>query len=683
MLKRGTYSIFISLIGILQTLGTDGICRRVQAAPPAIERAKQATAFVQVPEEESAGTAFCISPSGIFVTNAHVVDGVALGGKVRVTLQPGTPNQRHLTARVLRVNKTNDLALLKLDSTPGLVALELGATDKLTETMTVTALGFPFGTALATGDEYPSVSVNLGRITALRQVRGQLKEIQIDAALNPGNSGGPLLNEQGQVIGVVHASVEGAAGVNFAIPASLIVPLLNAPSVALSPRTIPYAQRAQEQEFLIRLVPVDGIAISTAPAPNEAATEVELILGSTKADSRTFTARRRSKNEYVVRAGIREADFKLVGLPAVTYRVRVRQGGSILTESSGTIVISGTPAVLPSPDERTDWIGAPPAASSTDNSASGASGVTVTTSERALLRGRRVVGTSVVSEVNVRSPDVVPSLLWSRDGKYLYILERTGAVRKVAVPRFREERVLETGQVGAYMALSAKGLLIGLPLVQEIWLLNPESLAIEKRIRVPEMTGLTAAPASNIAFAAHKGERLSIIDISAGAVVKQLNVRDVEREQTPNIKKHPDGVALSQFLFPTLTPDGKFLFCVGFECLHRFRVVGQDLIYEEMGARIGSNPQRLEVSPDSQYVALPSGGGNTDRGYTTHIFRTGDLSAPAVSLTSGAYPRAVGFDKAAARLYTQNFDTQLLVFTPGGIENRHTSFRKREGPVTR
>jgi hypothetical protein len=104
----------------------------------------------------------------------------------------------------------------------------------------------------------------------------------------------------------------------------------------------------------------------------------------------------------------------------------------------------------------------------------------------------------------------------------LYILERTGAVRKVAVPRFREERVLETGQVGAYMALSAKGLLIGLPLVQEIWLLNPESLAIEKRIRVPEMTGLTAAPASNIAFAAHKGERLSIIDISAGAVVKQL-----------------------------------------------------------------------------------------------------------------------------------------------------------------
>ena len=79
------------------------------------------------------------------------------------------------------------------------------------------AFGFPFGKDLSlSNDEYPNVTVSTGHITSLRKIKGELAAIQVDAQLNPGNSGGPVLNDRGKVVGIVVAGIDGT-GIDFAI----------------------------------------------------------------------------------------------------------------------------------------------------------------------------------------------------------------------------------------------------------------------------------------------------------------------------------------------------------------------------------------------------------------------------------------------------------------------------------
>ncbi len=97
--------------------------------------------------------------------------------------------------------------------------------------MDVLAFGFPFGVGLSTQQAtYPSISVNAGKITAVRKQQGKVILVQLDAVLNPGNSGGPVLNDRGQVIGIVSFGLA-KTGVNFAIPVERLSELIRKPSI--------------------------------------------------------------------------------------------------------------------------------------------------------------------------------------------------------------------------------------------------------------------------------------------------------------------------------------------------------------------------------------------------------------------------------------------------------------------
>ncbi|MCC5850698.1 MAG: trypsin-like peptidase domain-containing protein [Verrucomicrobia bacterium] len=197
-----------------------------------VERIKMATAYVVVGEERSA-TAFSIAP-GLFATSHHVFKGRE-SSPIHLVLHANTENEFRVSARVVRQDAEADLAILKIDleDNPAPPALQLGDVADLYETQPMIAFGFPFGSMLSLQNQnYPSVSVNMGRITSLGMQAGILQRIQLDAQLNPGNSGGPVLDEQGRVVGIVSSGVAGA-GVNFATPVSKLHPLLEAPDVDL------------------------------------------------------------------------------------------------------------------------------------------------------------------------------------------------------------------------------------------------------------------------------------------------------------------------------------------------------------------------------------------------------------------------------------------------------------------
>ncbi|ATB45371.1 Do family serine endopeptidase [Corallococcus macrosporus] len=168
----------------------------------------------QGPARQGAGSGFIIDPSGIVLTNNHVVEDA---DRVRVKLDDG----RAFDAEVMGRDPLTDVALLKLKDAPGnLPAVPLGDSDALRVGDAVMAIGNPFGLAS---------SVSAGILSARAREIGASQYddfLQTDAAINPGNSGGPLFNMKGEVVGMNTAIVGGATGIGFAVPSKLIQALL-------------------------------------------------------------------------------------------------------------------------------------------------------------------------------------------------------------------------------------------------------------------------------------------------------------------------------------------------------------------------------------------------------------------------------------------------------------------------
>ncbi len=155
----------------------------------------------------STGTGFFVDAQGRVVTNYHVVRQ----SDYQQILLPGS--KQPIDARIISQDKENDLVLLQAYVTPPVpVAPMLPVSTELKMGDTVYALGSPAGPELA-------VSLSRGIVSSDRpRTFGDQSFIQHDAAVNPGNSGGPLLNGRGEVVGLNTAKVKGTEGISFAIP---------------------------------------------------------------------------------------------------------------------------------------------------------------------------------------------------------------------------------------------------------------------------------------------------------------------------------------------------------------------------------------------------------------------------------------------------------------------------------
>ncbi len=240
-----------------------------------VQRAKAATVLVEAKLGESFGSGFLISDDGYVITNYHVIEDAP--AQFRVVLHPGEPGQELARAQVVRKNKDMDLALLRLSGVKGqLSPIELGDTVALFETMPLIAFGYPFGKSLAvTEDAYPSASVNTGKITSLRRLAdGTLREIQMDVLVNPGNSGGPVLDDKGKVVGVTVSGIPGS-GVNFAIPVDQVRTFIAIPDLTVTPvREVDWRQRFAPVSVQVK-------AKSLLPPTGRMTCTVALVSGTT------------------------------------------------------------------------------------------------------------------------------------------------------------------------------------------------------------------------------------------------------------------------------------------------------------------------------------------------------------------------------------------------------------------
>jgi S1-C subfamily serine protease len=161
--------------------------------------------------QQGQGSGFILDKEGHILTNDHVIDNAQ---RVEVTLF----DKHKYKATVVGVDRGHDLALLQISNAPNLQPATLAESRSLTVGQQVYAIGNPFGL---------SGTMTRGIISAIRSIRGMDNNpiedaIQTDAAVNPGNSGGPLLNSRGEVIGITTLIANNGAnqssGIGFAIP---------------------------------------------------------------------------------------------------------------------------------------------------------------------------------------------------------------------------------------------------------------------------------------------------------------------------------------------------------------------------------------------------------------------------------------------------------------------------------
>jgi S1-C subfamily serine protease len=201
--------------------------------PAVLKHVKAATALLRVTTAEGMtpeGSGFLCGEAGLLVTNCHVVGMLAPGAQkprqVQVIIHSGEPGERALTATVLAVDRAADLAVLRVDGDDLPAALKVAATHTLRETMPVFVSGFPGGSIRGR-----NVAVTPTRIDSLLKEKGVLSRVQVRGAMLPGNSGGPVVNAHGQVIGVSVSGLilpsVGNTGVNFAVPSDKVLELLH------------------------------------------------------------------------------------------------------------------------------------------------------------------------------------------------------------------------------------------------------------------------------------------------------------------------------------------------------------------------------------------------------------------------------------------------------------------------
>jgi S1-C subfamily serine protease len=330
-----------------------------ELAPEVLKKIKESTVYVEVQRNDGkgSGSGFLAGEPGFVVTNAHVVGMLNRAApppaSIKVVRNKGEANEVALAARVAAVDPDEDLALLSVPKEGLPPPLVVKSALRLRETQTVYVAGFPLG-------EKPgkNVTINKYELSSLKKENGVLERLQIHGDMIFGNSGGPLLDADGDVVGVCVSILRDSrveTRINFAIPGDKVLRFLNgrfadltleAPSRADGRLRVPVAAKVIDPVGRVGQVAVDVWAGQPGPARAGTRTQPKPLQGDD--DRQTFPVE--------IKQQVGRGELVLPELPAGgVYWVQP----SLVSRTGGRVWLSAQVYRPPAPVERKparlDW----------------------------------------------------------------------------------------------------------------------------------------------------------------------------------------------------------------------------------------------------------------------------------------------------------------------------------------
>jgi CHAT domain-containing protein/Tfp pilus assembly protein PilF len=548
--------------------------------------------------------------------------------------------------------------------------LEFGEGVGLDKGSSIFLFGFPAGAGLVPTKDNPAITISKGVVTGLiNNKAGEATVINVDGDLHGGNTGGPAVDEKGRIIGVVLAPLSEEP-----------VPAGPAPSRRQPPRPGPVAPAPKPKSAQLggRVLPAREVA---------KALEVrQLSLG---------IASVKPKNDGAeVEVHVQFFDpFEMIDKASLLYREMEPVQKPIPADE-------GAP-VLPLPNAQTIPL---------ERDDLNYKALITLKSDGRMLRhfsfqssfGKKNEPMHFGAEpfhhpISFRMPfakDMKPApeaplpaklgrddikvrvleagtgpfpacLCWSANASSFYQLDSKGTVRRFNYPELLEVAVNPVGRACNWLSLSSEGIIASVPDAQEAWLLDADTLREIRKLPLGKARIVVSSPKLSLGYAVEKSGALTVFDLKTGAPVNQ--VKDVEF-----IARGAGG-----FGHPVVSDDGKFLFGTGgkngVEVIVRCKLDGNKVAFVEASSNrvILNEFSGLCLSGDGNLVCAPCSGGNPDAGqFATSIYASDNLRKPALTILSGAYPAAVGFDGKASLIYAQNQDHDLIVFDAKGVKQK-------------
>jgi serine protease Do len=231
MRKQLASTLLLPFLAPFLTPVSPAVAQQAQDLTALARRAKHSVVALEILDrfgrKVGTGTGFFIDPEGLIVTNRHVIEG---GSRARAVLA----NRQTLDVTgVVAADEVNDLAIVKVES-GSYPALPLGDSSGIEAGLEIVVLGSPLGLA---------GSLTEGIVSAVRS-EGNLPEwhqapvLQIDAAISPGSSGSPVMNLEGEVVGVAVSQAVFGQNLNFAVPSAAVRELMGAIDLGAPPRPL-------------------------------------------------------------------------------------------------------------------------------------------------------------------------------------------------------------------------------------------------------------------------------------------------------------------------------------------------------------------------------------------------------------------------------------------------------------
>lgn len=613
---------------------------------------------------------------------------VLLPTSIDVVFNSGRDTEKVVAATVSGIDLDHNLAILRIQNVADLPQpIKPPEELELLETTPVHVFGFPFGQKLSTDGKNPGMTVGSGIIASIRDDEdGDTQVVQIDGDVNPGNSGGPVVDSKGNLIGVAVAGIN-ETNIGLAIPATDLTKmlagrigdmtvkrkLLQPGLVKIDFEIVMIDPLRKISKTMVRYRPTDELPAAKNEnkdgkiVPLPGAKEIEMkIDGPIASGSLTLNEQGKIERSYTFQPKYVHANQgTVVTPPTAPYAMSFRNSVAPDNKATFTTSIGGV-----SLEERAkaDAI----AKAKSEYVPKTKPGETRTVPLRSLTSDGAQAEEQVKVTLLSQNNSMMPSCLaWSLDKSSFYSLEDGGAfsfciVRRVGFSGgqvIAEQRLEESG---LWLSLSSEGVIVTCPKTKTVKILDTNTLKIRRSVLVPDVKRAISAPDLDFALGVtNSTTSFQSIDLKAGKVAGEWT---------------PDPQHAGNHLSARFTEDGRFLYFAGVDqSIVRWRVSGRNLAFDDQSAPvILESSGGLSISGDGQYVAAPcrgvgnrriEGGLNSSGGIganANYVFGPGKLSSLQWTLGQGEVPLAIAFDLKSGLIYASNMGGKLILFNMEG-----------------